>query len=154
LIQFFSDSDENINDEFYNKLIEYSSKNPEFLSVLKLLTVLSSKNDTQIKQYKSRTYKILEKFINMKDESLNILDYQHQIIEELKNIIEEIQKNQKPSKLNQILSILQIISKSKILTGAFSLFLIVLIFLIIKLIDPQIYNDVINQLKNHTIIVK
>jgi hypothetical protein len=154
LIQFFSDSDENINDEFYNKLIEYSSKNPEFLSVLKLLTVLSSKNDTQLKQYKNRTYKILEKFISMKDESLNILDYQHQIIIDLKKIIKEIQNNQKYSKFNQFLNILQIISKSKILTWSLTLSLVALIFLIVKTIDPQIYNDIINQLKNHTIILK
>ena len=150
LVQFFTDTGEDINDDFYNKLIEFSSKNPEMLSVLKLLTVLSSKNETELKQHKIKTYKILEKIINMKDESLNVLEIQHELINEIKEMLDNLKaEKEKSLKKVNFTTLLNIILKSKILTGVFSITILIILFYVIKHIDYEMYNDVIKYIVQH-----
>ena len=115
LMHCFTNTNEDINDEFYNKLIDFSSKNPEMLSVLKLLTVLSSKNETELKQYKIKTYKILDKIINMKDESLNVLEIQHELINEIKELLDNLKTEKENSaKKISIITILDIKNKIRV----------------------------------------
>ncbi len=145
LIQFFSDiNEDDINDEFYNKLIDYSSQNPEFLSVLKLLTILSSKNETELKHYKIKIYKILEKIINLKEKSLDVLALQQELFNDIQKTISEMKENDKKS---IFLEVIKTITKSKILAGVLSFLIIVFVVGFIKDIDSVLYKDILDILK-------
>ena len=142
LIQFFSDmGDDKINDEFYNKLIDYSSQNPEFLSILKLLTILSSKNETELKHYKIKIYKILEKLIDLKEKSLDILSLQQELFNDLNEAIKTPKNN------FSIMEFLKTIIKSKILVTIFGTIILIIVIAIIKETDITLYKDILDIVK-------
>lgn len=143
LMQFFSAvDDKQLNEDFYDKVLTYSSKNPEFISILKLLTVLSSKNETELKQYKIKIFKILERLINLKEKSINILTAQHNLYNEIQTTIGEIK-----GKSNKFFSVVNLIFKSKILMSVFGFSFVVVLFFTVNYFFPSYHNDLLKILK-------
>ena len=154
-------------DEFYEKIFDLQDDivrnkyfienglNQEFSKLFKILIFMSSKIDTNHKEFKKKIFDILSKFKDNKEKTLDLSDNYIEYLDELANVIKElrdlheIEKNKKKG-FFKIFSyeFFKILFSSRFIQGAIAFIIIITILYIIHIADPLFYKDIIVNIKH------
>ena len=161
---------EDKSDEFYEKIFDLQDdivKNKffienglsqEFNKLFKVLIFMSSKIDTNHKEFKKKIFDILSKFKDNKEKTLTLSDNYIEYLDELVKVIKELKELHEQEKtivkkvgfFKKIFNAenFRILISSKIIQGVLGFLIIVSILFILHKIDPAFYTDILHNLKH------